>query len=158
MRGSLTDRDPVPSACRKPTVRGSQAASPCRKPTLRGSLAAFFDHPGGRVPALRGSLTDLDLISPDWPLALSNWLSTSDGSIFVMIPWFGYMAFGAFIATLFYRYVDLPRFKLSIIFGFIITGLILIYNSSLILLNLGNWLDLQVLIDASNYNYLFRIR
>ncbi len=35
------------------------------------------------------------------PLFISNYISKSNGSIFTIIPWFGYVAFGAFFATLF---------------------------------------------------------
>ena len=49
------------------------------------------------------------------PLVFSNYLSKANGSIFTIIPWFGYIFFGAFIATIFYRYLERPRFKMFII-------------------------------------------
>ena len=51
------------------------------------------------------------------PLFFSNYLSKSNGSVFTIIPWFGYMAYGAFIATIFQRYLSRKSFKTKIIFA-----------------------------------------
>ena len=39
-----------------------------------------------------------------------------------LVPWFGYVAYGAFIATLFYGYLLRPRFKTAIVTGFFTVG------------------------------------
>jgi hypothetical protein len=90
---------------------------------------------------------------PDLPVALSNYLSKANGSIFNMIPWFGYVAFGAFISTLFYRYLERPRFKIAIISSFFTIGLLLITHSSWLLMKLYYITDFELFkdFDVSDY-------
>lgn len=92
---------------------------------------------------------------PNLPIALSNYLSKTNGSIFNIIPWFGYVAFGAFISTLFYRYLERPRFKIAIVSGFFIIGVLLITQSSRLLMHLYYATDMELLKDVAYYNYLF---
>ncbi|WP_439151151.1 heparan-alpha-glucosaminide N-acetyltransferase domain-containing protein [Winogradskyella sp.] len=89
------------------------------------------------------------------PELFANYLSKENGSVFTIIPWFGYTAFGAFIATLFYRYVERKHFKIAILFGFFIVGLLLIFKSSWVLMQLYFILDVELLKDVAYYNYLF---
>ena len=92
---------------------------------------------------------------PHIPTFLSNYVSKTNGSIFTILPWFGYVAFGAFIATLFYRYLERPRFKLVIVSSFFSVGLFLILKSSWLCLSLYNLLDVELLKEVAYYNYLF---
>ena len=92
---------------------------------------------------------------PEVPILISNYLSKANGSIFTIIPWFGYVAFGAFIATLFYRYVDRPKFKTAIVSGFFVFGIALIFGSSEALMRLYYALDISILKEVAYYNYLF---
>ncbi|MBO3117767.1 DUF1624 domain-containing protein [Winogradskyella sp. DF17] len=89
------------------------------------------------------------------PLFFSNYLSKSNGSIFTIIPWFGYICFGAFIATLFYRYLEHHRFKHITIVSFILVGLILIHWSSYIFMWLYGKTDVVLFYDVAYYNYLY---
>ncbi|MEM1003384.1 MAG: heparan-alpha-glucosaminide N-acetyltransferase domain-containing protein, partial [Bacteroidota bacterium] len=89
------------------------------------------------------------------PLLFSNYLSKANGSVFTLLPWFGYMAFGAFIATLFYRYLKSEKFKPSIILGFVISGLFLIFFSSHALMLLYGQFDIDCFKGAAYFNYLF---
>ncbi|WP_179344800.1 heparan-alpha-glucosaminide N-acetyltransferase domain-containing protein [Winogradskyella ursingii] len=92
---------------------------------------------------------------PEVPMVFSNYLSKADGSIFTIIPWFGYVAFGAFISTIFYRYLERPKFKLGMVLGFFVVGLILIFKSSAILMKVYYQTDFELLKDVAYYNYLF---
>lgn len=92
---------------------------------------------------------------PNVPVAISNYVSKANGSVFNIIPWFGYVAFGAFISTLFYRYLERPRFKMAIIFSFFLIGVLLITSSSWGLRKLFAITDIQLLKDVSEFNYLF---
>jgi uncharacterized membrane protein len=89
------------------------------------------------------------------PLFISNYLTKSNGSVFNIIPWFGYMAYGAFIATLFYGFLEKKKFKTILISSLFIIGAILIWFSSFIF----NWLYLksgfEFLKGIAYYNYLF---
>ena len=92
---------------------------------------------------------------PDLPISISNYFSKANGSVFNIIPWFGYIAFGAFISTLFYRYLERPRFKIAVISSFLVIGLLLINFSSLLLMKIYAITDFQLLKDVALYNYLF---
>ena len=92
---------------------------------------------------------------PEIPMLFSNYLSKANGSIFTIIPWFGYVAFGAFISTLFYRYVERPKFKMAIVSGFFVFGILLIFKSSWLLMQLYFQLDISIFKDVAYYNYLF---
>jgi len=89
------------------------------------------------------------------PEFLANYVSKQNGSVFTMVPWFGFMAFGGFIATLFYKYADKPKFKLGSILLFIGSGLILTFFSTRILLLLRDMTGIELFNASANYNYLF---
>lgn len=89
------------------------------------------------------------------PIVFANYLTTSNGSLFTLLPWFGYMAFGSFIATFFHLYGMKPNFKVKMILLLISIGAVFIFFSNKIVLYLGASLRISALVDASNYNYLF---
>ena len=89
------------------------------------------------------------------PLLFANYLTKVNGSVFTIVPWFGYMAYGAFIATLFYGYIVHPRFKTAIVTGFFTVGFGLIYASSALLHWLETTTDFTLFSEVANYNYLF---
>jgi uncharacterized membrane protein len=89
------------------------------------------------------------------PDLLVNWVSKQNKSVFTIIPWYGYMAYGAFIATIFDRYVNRSKFKISTVATFMITGIALAFYSTPALRWLHRVTDIQVILDAANFNYLF---
>lgn len=89
------------------------------------------------------------------PAFFANYVSKQNGSVFTMLPWFGFMAFGGFIATLFYKYVERPKFRLGSILLFISSGLVLTFYSTKILLLLHNLTGIELFHASANYNYLF---
>lgn len=89
------------------------------------------------------------------PLFFANYLTKANGSIFTIMPWFGYMAYGAFIATLFYGYLNRPKFKKTIIAGFLIVGLFLVKKSTYFLHWIYMGTGIQLIDDVANFNYLF---
>lgn len=89
------------------------------------------------------------------PLVFANYITKTNGSIFTIIPWLGYMAIGAFIASLFYRYLGKEKFKPILVSGLIITGSLLIYNSSHLFMWIYRWSDVVLFKDVAYYNYLF---
>tara|TARA_R110002126_G_scaffold55819_1_gene149602 strand:+ start:5048 stop:6136 length:1089 start_codon:yes stop_codon:yes gene_type:complete len=89
------------------------------------------------------------------PEFLSNYISKSSGSVFTILPWFGYFAFGAFLATLFHRNLNKNGFKIKMIIGFLITGIILIFYSSFILCEIAKLTHIKLFLDAASFNYLF---
>ena len=89
------------------------------------------------------------------PLFFANYLTKVNGSVFTILPWFGYMAYGAFIATLFYGYLTRPKFKTGLITGFFVTGLVLVYGSTPVFLELAKLINWTLLTEVANFNYLF---
>ncbi len=88
-------------------------------------------------------------------LFFANYLTKANGSVFTIIPWFGYMAYGGFIATLFYSLGTRPKFKSTIIASFFILGCVLIFLSTDLLLWLFALTDYTLFFEVANYNYLF---
>ena len=95
------------------------------------------------------------LALPSIPLFLENYLSKQNGSVFTILPWLGYTAYGAWLATVFFRHVNKPRFKLFTIITFFCVGLLLINCSSWFLNQLYQATDFELLNASANYNYLF---
>jgi len=89
------------------------------------------------------------------PEILVNYITMQNGSVFTMMPWFGFIAFGGFIATLFYKYADKPKFKLISIILFVSSGLVLIFLSTWFLELLYYLTGIELFYDSSTYNYLF---
>lgn len=89
------------------------------------------------------------------PLAINNYLSKAHGSIFTIIPWLGYFCFGAFLSTIFYRYLDRKNFKIVLVISLFIVGSVLIWYSSTALMKLYYYFDAELFKSAAYYNYLF---
>ncbi|WP_405370561.1 heparan-alpha-glucosaminide N-acetyltransferase domain-containing protein [Nonlabens sp. Asnod2-A12] len=89
------------------------------------------------------------------PLFIANYFTKTNGSVFTIIPWFGYMAYGSFIATLFYGFLEKNKFKTILVTSLLIIGTTLIWYSS----KFFNWIYLQSDINlfekVAYYNYLF---
>lgn len=89
------------------------------------------------------------------PEIFVNYITKQNGSVFTLMPWFGFIAFGGFIATLFYKYADKPKFKLTSIILFLCSGLILTFLSTWLLELLYSITGVELFYASSNYNYLF---
>lgn len=89
------------------------------------------------------------------PIIFNNYISKSKGSIFTIIPWFGYVAFGSFLATLFHKNLHQKYFKTKAIIYFLIAGIILIFYSSFLLCEISKLTNIKLFLDAASYNYLF---
>ncbi|MFY0714007.1 DUF1624 domain-containing protein [Seonamhaeicola sp. NFXS20] len=89
------------------------------------------------------------------PLFYANYFTKAHGSIFTILPWFGYSAFGAFISTIFFRHAHKNQFKWVTILTFFVIGFLLIYSSTPILLLLYKISHIQLFKMSALYNYLF---
>lgn len=89
------------------------------------------------------------------PLIISNYMTKINGSVFTILPWFGYSAFGAFLSTVFFRHVHRERFKLWTIITFFIAGFLLLYYSSEFLIRMSYITHIELLKLSADYNYLF---
>ena len=100
-------------------------------------------------PLYRG--LELDSI----PFVIANYMTKANGSVFTILPWFGYTAFGGFLATVFFSHVHRARFRMITVSAFIIFGLLLINYSSHLLMYLYYWTDIELFKSSAYYNYLF---
>ena len=89
------------------------------------------------------------------PILFTNYLSLQNGSVFTIIPWFGYVAFGGFIAVLFSKFGHKNNYKPIKIVAFLIIGVFMIFYSTATLKLLDNLFDLPLFTRSANYNYLF---
>lgn len=94
---------------------------------------------------------DLSLI----PIVFANYMTKTNGSIFTILPWFGFTAFGGFLATVFFSHVHRNRFRLVTVLSFFIFGSILVEYSSFILMKLHYWTNIELFKSSAYYNYLF---
>jgi hypothetical protein len=96
-----------------------------------------------------------DLVIKDVPLFFANYMTKINGSVFTILPWFGYTAFGAFLSTIFFRHAHRNQFKIFTIITFFVIGYFLVYHSSWFLKELYYLTDIELLFRSADYNYLF---
>ncbi|MBD0831880.1 heparan-alpha-glucosaminide N-acetyltransferase domain-containing protein [Aestuariibaculum sediminum] len=96
-----------------------------------------------------------NLVITNLPLIIANYMTKVNGSVFTILPWFGYSAFGAFISTVFFRHAHRDRFKIITIATFFLVGYLLMYYSSWALLELNDLTGIELLKRSADYNYLF---
>lgn len=89
------------------------------------------------------------------PMIIANYMTKTNGSIFTILPWFGFTAFGGYLATVFFSHAHKTRFRLITVVSFFIFGSLLIEYSSYILMKLYHWTDIELFKSAAYYNYLF---
>ncbi len=89
------------------------------------------------------------------PDALANYLTKANGSVFTIIPWFGYASFGAFTSVMFMRYKDSPQLYSTAITISLVVGPLLIFFSTDLFLALTRLTGIQLFADIFFNNYLF---
>lgn len=60
------------------------------------------------------------------PMALANYFTKENGSVFTIFPWFGYTSLGGFMGFLFYKNRENPHLYRNMIIWYILLGVILI--------------------------------
>jgi len=111
---------------------------------------------------LLGSTAVLFILEPAYkqlsypllPDALENYLSKVNGSVFTIIPWFGYSAFGAFLAVLFNRFKNARYLYPAAIGASLLAGAALSYSSP-VFLGLAQLSGIGIFQDIFTNNYLF---
>ena len=92
---------------------------------------------------------------PFLPEALANYFTKANGSVYTIIPWMGYAAFGGFLSWFFHRYKAFRYlYELAIPLS-AFAGLCLIYFSSAWFAGLSNATGIKVFNSVANYNYLY---
>jgi len=89
------------------------------------------------------------------PDFLANYFTKANGSVFTIIPWFGYATIGAFISVLFTRFKDYKYLYPVAISLALITGTVLCYLSSPTFLFFHELTGIELFKMIQNNNYLF---
>jgi len=89
------------------------------------------------------------------PEALANYFTRANGSVFTVIPWIGYTAFGGFLSTLFNRFKDAKYLYVFAISLSALCGLWLIFYSSAFFVDMERWTGLELFKGIYSNNYLF---
>jgi len=89
------------------------------------------------------------------PDAIGNYFTRANGSVFTIIPWFGYAAFGGFLSILFKRFANYKHLYPVAITISTIMGATLIFYSSDFFVALSRLTDIQLFADIFFNNYLF---
>lgn len=89
------------------------------------------------------------------PDAFANYFTKRNGSVFTIIPWFGYASFGAFVSILFTRLKDYKNFYPLGITISAVVGTAMILFSSDFFLGLSRLTGVQLFADIFFNNYLF---
>ncbi len=90
------------------------------------------------------------------PSGLANYFTKVNGSVFTIIPWLGYTAFGGFLSLLFTRFKDSKHLYPAAIVLSVISGIELIFFSSdgFIKLYELTGIDLFYIIQLNNYLFI----
>ena len=96
----------------------------------------------------------------DWSLAflpsfIANYFTKANGSVFTIIPWFGYATLGGFISVLFTRFKNYKYLYPAAISIALAVGYLLIYQSSNAFAGLYKWTGLELFTLILSNNYLF---
>jgi uncharacterized membrane protein len=89
------------------------------------------------------------------PELLAHYLTKANGSVFTIMPWFGYATIGAFMSVLFNRFKNFKYLYPAAITGFTIVGIGLLFFSSSFFLALYNWTGVLLFSKVYFNNYLF---
>ncbi|MGN7514023.1 MAG: heparan-alpha-glucosaminide N-acetyltransferase domain-containing protein [Allomuricauda sp.] len=96
----------------------------------------------------------------DWSFAflpdfLANYFTKANGSVFTIVPWFGYATIGAFISVLFTRFKNYKYLYPAAISTALVIGYLLIYQSSAAFAVWYDWTGFEFLKLILSNNYLF---
>ena len=89
------------------------------------------------------------------PDAIANYFTKANGSVFTIIPWLGYTAFGAFASVLFTKFRDYKHIYPASIAICAVAGLSLIFLSSPLFLSLSGLTGIGLFEGIYSNNYLF---
>lgn len=89
------------------------------------------------------------------PNSIENYLTNINGSVFTLLPWFGYAALGSSLGWLFFKQLKSPGFYKFSIPAFALTGFTLIFYSSAFFFKLGNITGVALFKQIVQNNFLF---
>ncbi|WP_108869740.1 heparan-alpha-glucosaminide N-acetyltransferase domain-containing protein [Aquimarina aquimarini] len=90
-----------------------------------------------------------------FPKTIANYFTDRNGSVFTLFPWFGYVCFGSFVASLFLKFKEYKRFYSYAILILLSIGVVLVFSSSSILMLLYDVTGIVVFKSVAYNNFLF---
>ncbi|MFB9054164.1 heparan-alpha-glucosaminide N-acetyltransferase domain-containing protein [Formosa undariae] len=96
-----------------------------------------------------------NLALPQVPDVIVNYITTENGSLFTLLPWFGFVTYGAVLGIIFHKFQSKTHFKTIAISSFLIGGLCLSIASSEVLSLIYNITQIELFQSVAFYNYLF---
>jgi len=89
------------------------------------------------------------------PTTVANYFTNHNGSIFTLFPWFGYVCIGSFMAVIFFKYKKHKSFYSYAAVCLMSIGILLVFNSSSILMFLNTITGIGVFKSVAYNNFLF---
>ena len=89
------------------------------------------------------------------PQAFANYITKANGSVFTILPWFGYASFGAFLSIVFTKFKSARYLYPVAITLSAVAGLTLMFYSSEWFLALANNTGIELFGKVFSNNYLF---
>lgn len=89
------------------------------------------------------------------PKMFANYFTKRNGSVFTIFPWFGYAAFGAFMAFIFNKYKQHAQLYQRAIVICFVASMLLLYGSSPLFYNLHQWTNIDLFGLMFDNNYLY---
>jgi uncharacterized membrane protein len=89
------------------------------------------------------------------PQTVANYFTNRNGSIFTLLPWFGYVCIGSFMASLFLKYGKQKMFYPRAIIALLSVGVVLVFYSSAILMMIYSITGVGVFKSVAYNNFLF---
>ena len=89
------------------------------------------------------------------PQSIANYFTKVNGSVFTILPWFGYATFGSFMSVLFAKFKDFKYLYTTVISVFVILGATLIFYSSDFFMSLSGVTGIKLFSNIYFNNYLF---
>ncbi len=89
------------------------------------------------------------------PKTIANYFTNRNGSIFTLFPWFGYVCFGSFMATLFLKFRTHQKFYAYATSILLLVGLLLMLWSSSVLMMLHDVTNIAIFKSVAYNNFLF---
>jgi uncharacterized membrane protein len=89
------------------------------------------------------------------PQTIANYFTNRNGSVFTLLPWFGYVCIGSFMASLFLKYKKQKMFYPRTIITLLFVGVLLIFYSSTLLMVMYSMTGIGVFKSVAYNNFLF---
>ncbi len=90
------------------------------------------------------------------PEILANYITNKNGSVFTLLPWFGYVCFGGYLATLLLEYAKHKHFYKHAITTLFLSGILLVFISSDLLTLIYEVTNIELfrLVASNNFGFI----